>query len=127
MTPTVQAAIDGLTKAFPDAKLELVSEDGQGGANIVLTPFELGAAFEPSSTWVGAHLPANLPYADIYPLFIGSDVKKANGQALQGPFAPVTWQNRPSIQVSRKNNRIGAGQTATSKFVKVIAFIKGAA
>lgn len=125
MTPTVVAAIDGLKRAFPQAALTVVSEDGQGGAFVVLEDIELGESFSPSVTWFGAQLPANLPYADIYPLFMGSDVKKADGRALQGPFAQVSWQNRPATQVSRRNNRVGAGHTAASKFLKVIEFVRG--
>lgn len=125
MTPTVISAIEGLKKAFPTASVTIISEDGQGGAFVVLENIALGEKFSPPTTWFGAHLPANLPYADIYPLFMGADVKKANGQALQGPLTQVSWQNRPSIQVSRRNNRVGAGHTAVSKFVKVIEFVKG--
>lgn len=127
MTPTVISAIEGLKKAFPGAMLTVLSEDGQGGAFVLVEGIMLGDKFSPTTTWFGAHLPANLPYADIYPVFMGADVKKADGQALQGPLAPVPWQNRLSTQISRRNNRVGAGHTAASKFVKVIEFVKGLA
>lgn len=127
MTPSVISAIDGLQRAFPTAGVTVLAEDGQGGAFVVLDQIELGENFSPSKTWIGGHLPANLPYADIYPLFMGVDVKKAGGQPLEGPLAPVTWMNRPSIQVSRRNNRIGGGHTAASKFVKVIDFVRALA
>jgi hypothetical protein len=125
MTPSVLAAIEGLKKAFPAARISVLSEDGQGGAFVAVEGVELGPTLLPEKTWLGAQLPSNLPYADVYPLFVGADVRKADGSALAGPFAPMVWQGRPAIQVSRRNNRVGAGHTAVSKFVKVIAFLKG--
>lgn len=127
MTPSVSTAIEGLKKAFPGCTVSVLSEDGQGGAFVVLDNVELGEKFAPQSTWFGAHLPASLPYADIYPLFIGDNVRRADGFALVGPFAPVGWQNRSAIQVSRRNNRFQAGHTAASKFVKVIDFVRSCA
>lgn len=127
MTPSVRTAIEGLKKAFPNCPLTVLSEDGQGGAFVVLEDVELGEKFAPQRTWFGAHLPASLPYADIYPLFIGDNVKRADSAALVGPFSPVPWQNRPAIQVSRRNNRFQVGHTAASKFVKVIEFVRSCA
>lgn len=124
MTPSVSTAIEGLKKAFPSCSVSVLSEDGQGGAFVVLENVELGEKFSPKRTWFGAHLPASLPYADIYPLFIGDDVRRADGAALVGPFAPMGWQNRSAIQVSRRNNRFQVGHTAASKFVKVIDFVR---
>ncbi len=127
MTPSVISAVEGLKKAFPNAGVTVIAEDGQGGAFVVLDPIELGEKFSPSTTWFGGHLPASLPYADIYPLFMGADVKQADGQALQGPLAPLAWMNKPAIQVSRRNNRIAGGHTAASKFLKVIEFVRALA
>lgn len=127
MTPSVSTAIEGLKKAFPSCTVSVLGEDGQGGAFVVLDNVELGEKFAPQSTWFGAHLPSNLPYADIYPLFIGNDVRRADGAALAGPFASLEWQSRPAIQVSRRNNRFQAGHTAASKFVKVIDFVRNCA
>lgn len=124
MTPSVSSAVEGLRKAFPAATLNILSEDGQGGAFVVLENVELGEQFAPGHTWFGAHLPASLPYADIYPVFMGNDVRRANGAPLNGPFQPVNWQGRPATQVSRRNNRYQAGHTAASKFVKVMDFVR---
>lgn len=127
MTPTVAAALEGLQKAFPNASVTVLREDGNGGAFVVLDGVELGPKFSPVKTWFGAQLPSNLPYADIYPLFMGADVKRADGVALTGPLAGLTWEDRQAIQVSRRNNRMVGGQSAVAKFVKVIDFVRSLA
>ncbi len=124
MTPSVEASLDGLRKAFPGSTVSVLAEDGNGGAFVAVETVALGARFVPSTTWVGAHLPSNLPYADIYPVFIGGDVKKADGTAFVAPVTPTPWQARPAWQVSRRNNRMMTGQTAAAKFVKVLDFLR---
>ena len=126
MTPNVAAAIEGLRTAFPNTDVTVLAEDGQGGAYVTLEEVELGPGFAPAKTWVGAHLPSNLPYADIYPVFMVPELKRADGAAPAGPLAPVNWQGRAATQVSRRCNRLGGGsQSAAVKFVKVIEFVKG--
>lgn len=127
MTPSVAAAFDGLKKAFPNATVTVLSEDGNGGAFVLVVGVELGPKFTPTKTWFGAHLPASLPYADVYPVFMGAEVKRADGVALTGPLSGLSWQNRQAIQVSRRNNRMVGGQSATAKFVKVIEFVRSLA
>lgn len=127
MTPTVAAALDGLKKAFPNATVTVLRDDGNGGAFVAVDGVELGPKFSPVKTWFGAQLPSNLPYADIYPLFMGADVKRADGVALAGPLAGLTWEGRQAIQVSRRNNRMVGGQSAVAKFVKVIDFVRSLA
>lgn len=127
MTPTVSAAVEALKKAYPNATVTVLAEDGSGGAYVVVDGVELGNAFTPSKTWFGAQLPSSLPYADVYPVFIGGDVKRTDGAALSGPLSPLTWQGRQAIQVSRRNNRMHAGQPAVSKFLKVVEFVRSLA
>lgn len=127
MTPSTAVAIDGLKKAFPNATVTVLAEDGNGGAYVLVDGVELSSKFNIPKTWFGAHLPASLPYADIYPLFMGSEVARADGVALAGPFSSVVWQNRQSIQISRRNNRMPNGQSATAKFVKVVDFVRSQA
>lgn len=127
MTPSVAAAIEGLKKAFPNATVTVLAEDGNGGAFVLVDGIELGPKFSPTKTWFGAQLPASLPYADVYPLFMGAEVKRADGVALSGPLSGLNWQGRQAIQVSRRNNRIVGGQSAVAKFVKVIEFVRSLA
>lgn len=127
MTPTVEAAIEGLKKGFPTATVTALREDGNGGVFIVVEGVELGPKLSPSKTWFGAQLPSSLPYADIYPLFMGADVRSGDGSVLTGPLSSLVWEGRQAIQVSRRCNRMVGGQSAVAKFVKVIDFVKGLA
>lgn len=127
MTPTVAAALEGLKKAFPNACVKVLREDGHGGAFVTVDGIELGSKFIPTKTWFGAQLPSSLPYADIYPLFMGADVRRVDGTSLTGPLADLTWEGRQAIQVSRRNNRLVGSQSAVAKFVKVIDFVRSLA
>jgi len=123
MHPEVQSGIDELKRQFGS---EITcAEDGQGGAYVIVERVQLGPTFSPSETWMGAHIPPQYPYADIYPVFIGGDVRRTNGVALQAPITlGATFQARQAIQISRKNNAIGdLGQTALGKFLKVLDFL----
>lgn len=128
MTPSVAAAVEDLRKVFPKTDITVLQEDGQGGVFIRLEEVDLGPAFAPSKTWVAAHLPSNLPYADVYPVFMAPGLVRTDGQPLSGPFAQVEWQNHSATQVSRRSNRMGGGsQAASVKLFKVIEFVKGLA
>ena len=127
MTPTVAAALEGLKKAFPNASVTVLREDGNGGAFVAVDGVDLGTKFSPARTWFGAQLPSSLPYADIYPLFMGADVRRADGVALTGPLSGLTWEGRQAIQVSRRNNRMVGGQSAVAKFVEVSDFVRSLA
>lgn len=127
MTPSVAASVESLKKVFPKATITVLAEDGTGGAYVLVDGIELGSKFNVATTWFGAHLPASLPYADIYPLFMGAEVARADGVALSGPFSGVDWQGRKSIQISRRNNRMVGAQPAAAKFVKVVEFLRSQA
>lgn len=127
MTPSVAVAVDGLKKAFPNTTVTVLAEDGNGGAYVLVDGIELGPKFNTAKTWFGAQLPASLPYADIYPLFMGPEVTRADGLPLTGPLSGVNWQGRQAIQVSRRNNRMSGAQPAVAKFMKVIEFVRSLA
>lgn len=121
----VSTAIEELKRQFSTSSLTS-REDGQGGAYVVLEPISIGPRYEPQDTWVGFHIPAQYPYADIYPVFIGANVVRKDGKAF---VAPVTqghhFENKPAIQVSRRNGAAQGGlQKATSKILKVINFLE---
>jgi len=126
MTPSVAAAVEGVRSAFPNTDVTVLAEDGQGGVFIRLEEVDLGPGFAPSKTWVGAQLPSNLPYADVYPVFMAPGLTRTDGQSLSNAFAQVTWQNHSATQVSRRSNRMGGGgQSAAVKLFKVIEYVKG--
>jgi hypothetical protein len=86
----------------------------------------LGPRFRPQSTWMGFHIPAQYPYADIYPVFIGAEISRADGVAFA---VPVTrghnFEGRAAIQVSRRSGAAQNGlQKATAKILKVLDFLE---
>lgn len=125
MKAGVEQALHALREAFPQAALA-VEEDGAGGAYVLLEPVDLGAKFTPSSTWIGGHLPPQLPYADVYPLFIGAEVARKDRASFS---APITvghkFRGRSALQISRRSNRLDpAVQTAAMKFQKVLHWLR---
>ena len=125
MKQDVASAIEELKRAFPS--LEVCSrEDGSGGAYVVVEAVDIGDRYRPSSTWLGGHITALYPYADIYPLFIGDNVCRVDGVAFKPPItAGAQFFDRPALQVSRRNNHTqNYPQTAVAKFVKVLHFLK---
>jgi hypothetical protein len=125
MKVEVSTAIEELKRQFGPSSLA-VREDDQGGGYVVMEPVELGEKFQPASTWVGFHIPAQYPYADIYPVFIGADVRRADGLAFQ---APVTlghnFECRGAIQISRRSAAAQSGaQKAVAKILKVLDYLE---
>src|SRR5947209_19876633 len=103
MRVEVSAAIDELRRQFSGASFN-VREDGQGGAYVVLEPVSLGSRYRPESTWIGFQIPAQYPYADIYPVFIGAGVARVDGVPFTAPVTPGhQFEGRPAIQVSRRS------------------------
>lgn len=125
MNQDVVEAIAELKRAFPEASVQ-VAEDGSGGARVRVEPVNLGARFEPRLTWMGGHLTALYPNADIYPVFIGADVRRCDGKPFDIPITPnASFMDRPALQVSRMNNQLHlARQTALSKFMKILHFLE---
>jgi len=124
MKTEVASAVEELKRQFPDATVVTV-EDGQGGAYVVMENMVLDSRFNPSTTWIGFHIPPLYPYADIYPVFMGDEVVRVDGKAFE---APVTrghaFQGRSAIQVSRRNGAAQAGlQKATAKILKVLHYL----
>lgn len=121
----VSTSIDELKRQF-SASSFTVNEDGQGGAYVLIEPVSIGSKYEPASTWIGFQITAQYPYADIYPVFIGSDIKRVDGREF---VAPVTrghqFQGRSAIQVSRRSGAAQNGlQKATAKTLKVLDFLE---
>jgi hypothetical protein len=125
MKVEVSQAIEELKRQFATSSLT-VREDGQGGAYVVMEPVALGTKYRPEATWIGFQIPAQYPYADIYPVFIGGNVVRADGVAF---VVPVTqghnFEGRPAIQVSRRNSAAQSGlQKAPAKILKVLDFME---
>jgi hypothetical protein len=125
MKVEVSNAIEELKRQFAGSSLT-VREDGQGGAYVVMESVELGPKFRPSATWVGFQIPAQYPYADIYPVFIGGNVVRADGAAYQAPVTPGhTFEGRAALQISRRSAAAQSGsQKASAKILKVLDFLE---
>jgi hypothetical protein len=124
----VSTAIDELQCQFPKATFTVI-EDGEGGARVIMEPVDIGNRYRPHSTWFGFHIPAQYPYADVYPVFMASEVTRVDGI---GFSAPVTnghnFEGRPAIQISRRSAGAEAGsQKVTAKILKVLAFLENLA
>jgi hypothetical protein len=108
----VSTSIEELKKQFNSTAFT-IREDGQGGAHVVMESVPLGPRYRPETTWIGFHIPAQYPYADIYPVFIGSEVSRVDGVEFA---APVTrghvFLERSAIQVSRRS---GTAQNGLQK------------
>lgn len=125
MKVEVSSGIEELKRQF-SASSFTVREDGQGGAYVVIEPVTLGPKYRPTDTWVGFHIPAQYPYADIYPIFIGGNVVRADGTPFSAPVTPGhTFEGRPAIQVSRRNSAAQSGmQKVGAKILKVLDFLE---
>ena len=125
MNPDVADAIEELKRAFPSSAVT-ISEDGQGGAYVFIENVDIGARFVPSITWIGAHIAALYPYADIYPVFMDAAVSRADGQGFEAPITQGhNFVGRPAIQISRRNNQIqNYPQTAVAKLMKILNFLE---
>ncbi|WP_053381907.1 hypothetical protein [Nitrospira moscoviensis] len=125
MKVEVSKSIEELKRQFPSAELT-IREDGHGGAMVIVEPVSVGGKYNPHMTWVGFHITAQYPYADIYPIFIGAEIKRVDGREFQ---APVThghqFEGRPAIQVSRRSGAAQNGlQRATTKILKILDFLE---
>ena len=121
----VSEAIKEMKRAFPGSELT-VSDDGQGGAHVIVESVTIGMRYEPEQSWLGGHIPPQYPYADIYPVFMDAAVRRRDGKAFEKPITTgCNFCGRPAIQISRRNNRTqNSGQTAVAKFLKVLDFLK---
>ena len=125
MKQDIADAIEELKRAFPSSAVT-IKEDGQGGAYVFVENVDIGARFVPSHTWMGGHITALYPYADIYPVFIDASVSRVGGRRFD---APITYGHnfagRPAIQISRVNNQVqNCPQTAVAKFMKILDFLE---
>lgn len=125
MNQDILEAIEELKRAFPSSPITTV-EDGQGGARVILERVDIGERYCPRVTWMGGHITALYPNADIYPVFLGGDVQRCDGRAFEVPItAGLIFEGRPALQVSRMNNQMHlARQTALAKFLKIVHFLE---
>lgn len=119
----VEEVVQHLREEFPDATVTF-TPDGGGGGNVIIEPVQIPGC-TPASTWLGANLGPLVPLADIYPVYIGPDVKRLDGTPLSGPLSANSFAGRPATQVSRKTHTLVATPHAAAlKFRRVLDFVK---
>jgi len=125
MNVTVSTGIEELKRQFSSASFK-IREDSQGGAYVVMEPVPIGSKYRPETTWIGFQIPAQYPYADIYPVFMGSDVTRADGADIKEPLTRNhRFEDRTAIQISQRNSTAQNGlQKATTKILKVLHFLE---
>ena len=124
MKRDVANAIEELKRAFPSSDV-CSQEDGDGGAYVIVEDVAIGYQYQPSSTWLGGHITALYPYADVYPLFMADNVRRVDGVPFESPITPeAQFFERPALQISRRNNHTQSyPQTAVAKFIKVLHYL----
>lgn len=125
LNESVLAAIENLKACFPGSALS-VEPDGAGGARVAVEGVSLSDIYEQKETWVAGHLVPQLPYADIYPLFVRGDLTRKDGKPLgAGLSAGHVFLNRSAVQASRRSNRRDpAIELVGHKFLKVIEWLR---
>jgi hypothetical protein len=124
MRSEVVAAIDDLKRQFPSATV-IVREDSAGGAYVLMEKVSIGSRYTPSETWLGFHIPSQFPYADIYPVFMSTEVSRTDHTPFAAPVTPGHhYEGRPAIQISRRSSGANGGlQKASAKILKILHFL----
>ena len=125
MIPSVEAAIAEIRQAFPGRQID-VDAESQGGAYVVVHDLELGAQYQPQSSWIGFLIQYTYPMSDVYPHFAAADLSRTDGAGLDSAFQRSQWRDRPATQISRRSNRWDPTEdTAALKLHKVLDWIRG--
>ena len=124
MQANVAKAVEEIRGAFPGAAV-IVQEDNAGGAKVRVDGIPLSAAYVQESTWIAADIPAQVPYVDIYPLFVRGDLSRRDGGVLgAGLSTGHTFMEMSAVQASRRSPRRDANvETPAIKFLKVVAYL----
>ena len=121
----VSAAVENLRVCFPDSQI-VIESDGNGGARVAVETVALSGVYVQDATWIAGHLAPQLPYADIYPLFVRGDLARRDGRPLGTGLSPGhMFLGRSAVQASRRSNRRDpAIELAGHKFLKVIEWLR---
>jgi len=124
LKPEVVKAIESLQQHFEPIEFQLEA-DGAGGARVRFGPVALGASYEQTESWVGAHIPPLIPYSDVYPVFLRGDLRRKDGAALVAPMTlGHTFMEQAATQVSRRSTRRDAAvETVRMKLLKVLHWV----
>jgi hypothetical protein len=125
MTPEVAASVEEIRAALPGHVVEC-SEDGQGGAYVIVRDLEIGEKYVPPSTWCGFQITFQYPRADVYPHFLDGKIARTDRKPHGAGITAGMWQNFSVLQLSRRSNRWDAEvDTAATKLAKVMDWFRG--
>ncbi len=124
------AALSDIITAYGEDKVRAVP-DGQGGVWVEIADVPLGEPYAQATTFVICLLPFNLPAADVYPLFVRSDLSRTDGKGLGEGLSStsVKWpgdpQPRAAVQVSRRTRgNAFTLQSPPQKIEKVLDWLR---
>ena len=108
MTPEVEQAVEELRARFPDTEVDAVGT-GDGGAIVTIARVDPGPTYVQRETWMRFAISFQYPYADIYPLFVRSDLDRVDGQASRGRHRRVRVHRRegPSTVQAEQPSQFG--------------------
>ena len=120
----VLAAIEEIRLDFQPQEL-IVEPDGQGGAKVRFGPVALSAVYRQRESWLAGHITSQIPYADVYPVFLRGDLARTDGKPLVAPLTNGhNFMGLPAVQASRRSNRRDAAvETPKMKFKKVLHWV----
>jgi hypothetical protein len=123
MLERVDEAVRQIQEAFPDCTVT-ARDDGDGGAQVMVSDVPLGPPFVQATTWVAFAITRQYPYADVYPHFVRGDLQRADGAGLGAGMGLTAYLGQPAIQLSRRSSRLNpATDTAVLKLQKVLHWL----
>ena len=124
MTPEVGQAVEELRVRFADTEVDAVGT-GDGGAIITIASVDPGPVYTRRETWVRFAIGFQYPYADIYPLFVRSDLSRTDSQPHGEGIALAEFHGDKALQLSRRSNGLNPMiDTAALKVMKVLEWLR---
>lgn len=123
----IAEALDEIRATFGASTVNAQALEGE---NIWVTVSDvfLGEQWTPSRSTVSFTISFQYPYADCYPHYIDSSVKRTDGGQLPAGMQPAqqTPRGDTAVMISRRNNRVTeVPDTAAVKLVKVVNWVRG--
>ena len=124
-TPSVALAVEQIKLNFPSCDLQ-VTPDGNGGGWFMLQKVVLGEPYANELIWMGGDLSAQLPYADLYPVFVSAELRRVDGKPLGEAIAQnANFHGLVAVQISRRSNHRDAKlENPAIKLRKVLSWLK---
>ena len=124
-TKEVAEAIEELKLVYETENVS-ATEDGEGGAYVIVKGLVIGEKYIPSTIWCGFRITYMYPEAQVYPHFVNPELKRADEANFGGGFSKdVSWNKLTTVQISRSSKVWKASiDTAQLKLEKVLQWIR---